>query len=72
MKKILLSLTFLNLTIIGFSQEPNILPIGFAPSEELKMDEYLQSRTNKAPNSLYRAAITTPPPLPVPYRSKGQ
>jgi agmatine/peptidylarginine deiminase len=36
-----------------------VLPIGFAPGEEAKMDEYLTNRI------VSRAAITTPPTLPV-------
>ena len=65
MKKLLLFIAFINLSIIGFAQEPDMLPKGFAPGEELKMDAYLQSINNRTPNPLYRAAITTPPPLPV-------
>ncbi|HEX8516557.1 MAG TPA: agmatine deiminase family protein [Bacteroidia bacterium] len=39
------------------AQEPQMLPIGFAPGEELLMDSYLQRFTNRS--------ITTPPTLPV-------
>ncbi len=65
MKKLILSLVLLNLCFIGLAQEKEILPIGFAPGEEAKMDAYMLSRINRAPSSLYRAPITTPPTLPV-------
>ncbi|MBN8695628.1 MAG: agmatine deiminase family protein [Bacteroidetes bacterium] len=63
MKKLILSVTLLSICLISFAQEPNILPIGFAPGEEMKMDAYLKSRVNRTP-------ITTPPTLPV--RSAAQ
>jgi agmatine/peptidylarginine deiminase len=58
MKKLLLPIILLNFSSIAFAQEPKMLPIGFAPGEELLMDSYLKSRVSRAP-------ITTPPTLPV-------
>jgi agmatine deiminase len=43
---------------ISNAQEPDILPIGFAPGEELLMDSYLTRAHN-------RSVITAPPTLPV-------
>lgn len=66
MKKIVLSLTFISLAMIGLAQDPEMLPIGFAPGEELKMDAYLKSRADQNKSaSIYRAPILTPPTQPV-------
>lgn len=63
MKKLLLSFILSNLFFLCNAQEQEILPRGFAPGEELKMDAYLKSRSN-------RASQTSAPTLPV--RSAAQ
>ncbi len=63
MKKLILCLILSNLFLFGNAQEQEILPRGFAPEEELKMDEYLKSRNS-------RSSQTNPPSLPV--RSAAQ
>ncbi len=63
--KLLLSLVLLNTAFTAIAQEEKMLPRGFAPGEEQKMDEYLKSRQAKTANPLYRASITTPPTQPV-------
>ena len=65
MKKTLFTLVFLNFCTFIFSQEPDMLPRGFAPGEEMKMDAYLKSRMNAATKSDYRTPVLTPPTLPV-------
>ncbi|MDQ3048391.1 MAG: agmatine deiminase family protein [Bacteroidota bacterium] len=62
MQKLTLHLLTLALGLQAISSyaqtEPPMLPRGFAPGEELKMDAYLKNIKN-------RSAITTPPTLPV-------
>lgn len=62
MRKIYLTFILAGWLLQGFyAQQEIILPKGFAPGEELLMDDYLQ----QAQQSYGRSSITTPPGLPV-------
>jgi agmatine deiminase len=70
MKKLILSGLLLNLCFLSLGQQNEILPRGFAPGEEQKMDAYLKSRQEQTQNKSYRAPIYSAPTEPV--RSAAQ
>lgn len=61
LKRTLLGLVLLTTLHLGYTQNNTMLPIGFAPGEELLMNDYLIQARNNA----NRSGITTPPTLPV-------